>query len=261
MSTVLCDFLKDDRKGNALELIQSALLLNPQTPSLLWSLAITSMKGKFSESDALRASDALAQFASLPASTSGMVVGHSMAGLWIMSGDLLCLCNKTDLARQRYEKALALEPNSTGAQVGFALCDVAENNLAVAKTRLEALLDSGSTSCSANIVLAKIAKLEGRSDDAIAYARKAIKCAKLFEYYREAHILLGTWLFEKNDGSSMSCFLVAHGYPRSDNLPRLGASTEYIGALAILGDRFEGAIKEATRSVFNLKEHAPESAG
>jgi len=256
MSTILCDFMKKGRKDEAVNLLQSALEQNPQSPDLIWGIALTSMKGKFTQADALRASDMISKRATFPA-TPGIMPGMEASNWLCLSGDLLCLCGKLDLARQQYGQATVLVPNSVAAQVGLALCEVAENNLAAAKARLDVVLKYHPTSASANIVLAKIAKLEGKADDALVYASIASQCAQIYEELHEAHLLLGAWLFEKNDEKCKHHFIEAFGYPRHDKLPRLGVSAAYIGPLAILHGKFEASIKTAAEAMFPLAAKVP----
>lgn len=253
VSTALCDFLKKSRKGEAVNLLQSALELSPKSPFHIWGLVQASMSGKFSQADALRASDAVSRLAVHPASKQDNFDLSTTASFWNLSGDLLCLCGNTELARQQYGKAQAVNPSSVGAIIGFALCDVAENNFEGAKAKLQSALAANSTSAHANIVLAKIAKLEGNVDEAISYANKAAEGAKFFEEFYAANLLLAAWLFEKNDKSFKHHFIVARGRPRSDNLPRQLLSPNYIGALAILNDKFEASILAAEKSMFHVE--------
>jgi len=105
--------------------------------------------------------------------------------------------NYTELAVERYEQALELDPNYLPAHIGIARCQIRMNRLDAAEAQLKQVLKVGSYHTEANLVMAYIEIQRGGSD--LQSAQRRLESALLRSPNNpEAMFLLGM-VYEKQE--------------------------------------------------------------
>ncbi len=85
---------------------------------------------------------------------------------WSLAGDQALRAGRVDEAKQRFDKALELNPDNLNAQVGQARADVAQKRIGDARRRLSDVLKVDPSNLDANLALAEVAVLEHKTDEA-----------------------------------------------------------------------------------------------
>ena len=96
------------------------------------------------------------------------------AAVHVQSGMLSAAQKDFPAARAKFEKALSLDPESTEAFAGLVTADMATRNVAGAKSRIAAYLQSKKPSGEVLVLAARVYSASGEPDAAEKYLRQAI---------------------------------------------------------------------------------------